>query len=329
MRNYLVLGGFVWGRSNFGLELSLSNGPGANWSNPGNQKRIFSMHPSRYRPATEKLLAQGELAFHANRKRDAMEWISTHRSEFMSLTWQRIVHFWFPSGRNAIHQGALALFTLLAFAGLLFLAQMESPAFWFTAVIWTTYPLTYYIIQWSSRYRQPMDWSMVLAAGVAINLAVARVPGLRQTRKKSGYAGENACATTSRAEIVIVLALIALGCFRIARTYSVFNQTYDEPLHVACGLELLSKGTYTYEYLHPPLARMMVALGPYLKGVRPQSIQERWDEGNAVLRAGNDYWTNLTLARVGNLPFYILACVVVYLWSRRWFGQRTALNRAS
>jgi len=65
----------------------------------------------------------------------------------------------------------------------------------------------------------------------------------------------------------------------------------------------------------------MEALGPYLKGVRTLPIRERWDQGNAVLLAGNDYWTNLTLARVGNLPFYILACVVVYLWGRRWFGR--------
>ena len=93
----------------------------------------------------------------------------------MSLTWQRIVHFWFPPGRNPVHQGAVSLLTLLAFAGLLLLAKMESPAFWITAVVWTTYPLTYYIIQWSSRYRQPMDWSMALAGGVAIHLAVARL----------------------------------------------------------------------------------------------------------------------------------------------------------
>jgi hypothetical protein len=261
--------------------------------------------------------------FNADRKRDAMEWISTHRAEFLGLTWQRIVHFWFPTGRNSIHQGALALFTLLAFTGLALLARMQSPAFWFAAVIWMTYPLTYYIIQWSSRYRQPMDWSLILAAGVAIQAAAVWLRDRWQRPGNPEYTGQS--TRRGSAEIAIVVALIALGCVRIARTYPVLNQTYDEPLHVACGLELLSKGTYTIEYQHPPLARMMIAAGPYLKGVRPQSMKERWDEGNAVLNEGNDYWTNLTLARLGNLPFYILACAVVYLWSRRWFGKWTAL----
>ena len=168
IRNYATLGGFVWGRDNFGLELSISNGPGASLSNPLNTGRIFSMHPSRYRPATMKLLAQGELAFNANRKREAMEWISGHESEFVALTVQRTLHFWFPPGRNRAHQMALAGFTLLAFAGLLALWRRRNPAFTITAVIWLMYPLPYYVIQWSSRYRQPIDWSVILCASVAV-----------------------------------------------------------------------------------------------------------------------------------------------------------------
>jgi hypothetical protein len=168
IRNYIALGGFVWGRDNFGLELSLSNGPGAHWSNPLNRPRIFSMHPSRYRPAAEKLLAQGELAFNQDRKREAWEWIKENPREFARLTLQRFIHFWFPSGRNRAHQMALAGFTLLAFAGLEILRRKGNPAFMMTVVIWVMYPLAYYIIQWSSRYRQPIDWTLVFCASVAI-----------------------------------------------------------------------------------------------------------------------------------------------------------------
>ena len=59
-----------------------------------------------------------------------------------------------------------------------------------------------------------------------------------------------------------VTFLIAAAIGRIALTYSVFNQTWDEPAHVAAGMEWLDRGRYTYEPLHPPLARVMVALGP-------------------------------------------------------------------
>jgi len=76
------------------------------------------MHPSRYRPAAEKLLAQGELAFEADRMRDAVEWIKSHPQEFATLTVQRTAHFWFPPGRNPGHQAALVILTLLAFLGL-------------------------------------------------------------------------------------------------------------------------------------------------------------------------------------------------------------------
>jgi len=123
----------------------------------------------------------------------------------------------------------------------------------------------------------------------------------------------------------VLLLLILIGCARIAATYGTLNQTYDEPLHVACGMEWLSKGTYTYGHLHPPLAQIFMAIGPYLKGLRSQSHESFWDEGDSLLYAGDDYWRNLTLARLGNLPFFILACLVVYSWGCRWFSRATAL----
>lgn len=58
------------------------------------------------------------------------------------------------------------------------------------------------------------------------------------------------------------LLLIRIGSARIVSTYNVFNHTVDEPTHIACGMEWLSKGTSHYEDQHPPLSRIAVALGP-------------------------------------------------------------------
>src|SRR5215468_3960618 len=66
----------------------------------------------------------------------------------------------------------------------------------------------------------------------------------------------------------IAIILIALASFRVISTYSRLSVTFDEPGHFACGLEYLSKHIYRYEAQHPPLARAMMALGPYLDGVR-------------------------------------------------------------
>lgn len=126
-----------------------------------------------------------------------------------------------------------------------------------------------------------------------------------------------------------VAILTGLAMVRIAPAYSVLNGTYDEPIHVACGMEWIQFGTYTCEPQHPPLARIAVALGPFIKGLRlaarfrapderPRSLTE---EGNAILYSQGRYWSNLTWARLGTLPFLVLLCVVTFLWARRWFSD--------
>jgi len=121
---------------------------------------------------------------------------------------------------------------------------------------------------------------------------------------------------------VVVLIAIAVG--RIALTYQVFTQTYDEPLHIACGMRWLY-GTFTSCLEHPPLARVAVALPLYLDGVRPSRLEARTDEGNAILHNRNTYMRTLTLARLGILPFFVIASVVVWLWTRSLFGELSAL----
>src|SRR5687767_9105348 len=53
--------------------------------------------------------------------------------------------------------------------------------------------------------------------------------------------------------------LVLIACIRIALTYSVFNHTFDEPDHIAAGIEWLDRGLYTYDQIHPPPARLAVA----------------------------------------------------------------------
>jgi dolichyl-phosphate-mannose--protein O-mannosyl transferase len=125
---------------------------------------------------------------------------------------------------------------------------------------------------------------------------------------------------------VLVAACLAIGVGRIVATYHVFNQTWDEPAHVAAGMEWLDRGRYTYEPLHPPLARVMVALGPRLAGIRSAGQANVWLEGNAILYAGGRYDRNLALARLGVLPFFLLATLVVYVWARRLGGAPAAVS---
>src|SRR5690349_3078112 len=75
-------------------------------------------------------------------------------------------------------------------------------------------------------------------------------------------------AFIERRALWIVLSLVLLGSLRIVSTYTVFNQTWDEPAHIACGMEWLQKGVYAWEPQHPPLARVATALLPYVIGLR-------------------------------------------------------------
>ena len=114
--------------------------------------------------------------------------------------------------------------------------------------------------------------------------------------------------------------------------YATFSGTWDEPITIAAGMEWPDKGTYTYEWQQPPLARIAAALGPYLAGLRSKGLhpytlsdvtadlKEAIAEGNAILESHGNYQHNLILARLGNLPFLALACVVIFLWPRRWFS---------
>jgi hypothetical protein len=125
---------------------------------------------------------------------------------------------------------------------------------------------------------------------------------------------------------VLVATCLALGVARIVATYHVFNQTWDEPAHVAAGMQWLDRGRYTYEPLHPPLARVMEALGPRLAGIRSAGQTNVWLEGNAILHAGGRYDRNLALARLGVLPFFLLATLVVCAWAWRLGGAPAAVS---
>ncbi|HMD70057.1 MAG TPA: glycosyltransferase family 39 protein, partial [Bryobacteraceae bacterium] len=127
----------------------------------------------------------------------------------------------------------------------------------------------------------------------------------------------------------LALAAVLFASLRIVATYHVFDHTSDEPAHIACGMEYLDKGVYTWEPQHPPLARVSVALGPYLLGLRSQntprkSFISKFAEGAAILYSGHRYELALSLARAGVLPFFWLACLVVYWWGARYFSRAVA-----
>ena len=133
----------------------------------------------------------------------------------------------------------------------------------------------------------------------------------------------------SRYVALVVSILIAIAVIRILLTYRVTAQAFDEPCHVAAAIELLDRGTYTLDPVHPPLSRIAIGIPLYLAGARfpdwpvndPRAHNYN-DVGNSILNGGGRYLRNLALARSAMLPFFVLAVILVFLWTRQLFTHQ-------
>ena len=135
------------------------------------------------------------------------------------------------------------------------------------------------------------------------------------------------CAMWMKRPRLLLGVLIVFACLLVASTYRYFSVTWDEPEHLAAGMQLLDKDVYIYDIQHPPVARLAMALGPYLAGARafnePGPSGEQ--SGRDLLYKTGHYGEYLFLARTGVLPFLALLLWSTWLWSRHLFGANTAL----
>jgi hypothetical protein len=177
VRNRRELGGWIFIRSNAGLELAISNydfavpvvpyeiGP----VRPAVFQHWMSRHPGANNLERAKLRTLGEVEYNRRRLQQALDWIRRNPERFASLSLQRFRYFWFYPGmtrryRNAIlfpmvliaAWGLVRMFERNRFTGLLFLGD------------WLAYPATYYVIQVSGRYRYPIEWTILLLCCYAV-----------------------------------------------------------------------------------------------------------------------------------------------------------------
>jgi Dolichyl-phosphate-mannose-protein mannosyltransferase len=121
-----------------------------------------------------------------------------------------------------------------------------------------------------------------------------------------------------RLSVASSIACVAAILVAIVGTYSRLSQTIDEPTHIAAGLEWLQEGRVTLRTENPPVARVIVALGPYFSGIRLPSLPRQRRNaiaGSRFLYQGPGYVTTLSRARLGTLLFLVLSAVMVWLWA--------------
>ena len=126
---------------------------------------------------------------------------------------------------------------------------------------------------------------------------------------------------TPRAWAALSWSMIVAATIAVASTARVFSATVDEPAHLAAGMQWLTTGEYAYDLQHPPLGRIAAALGPYGHGARSTGERAVYDEGARILGAGSRYADVLASARHGELVFFVLLGLVVWLWARSLAGE--------
>ena len=169
IRNQIRLGSPVWAKDNLGIELLVAYHPGSHWSLLGTESWTQENHPSRQPAVARQLGTMGEIAFNKMRMEQAKEWIRANPGETATLTAQHAIHFWFPVEVNPIHTGLEWLLTLAAAAGMWLFWGKNRTAAALIASMWIFYPLLYWIVVWSSRYRYPLNWTLILMAAVTID----------------------------------------------------------------------------------------------------------------------------------------------------------------
>jgi hypothetical protein len=167
VRNYRTLGAPILTRSNFGTEFWVSNGPDRTFDHPYN---YGTYHPSQNSYEASQVYRFGEVEYNRLRFAEAIQWVRDHPGQYLRLTAERIAAWWFPP-RPRIVLGPKLVLTLLAFAGLWLMFRRQPPVAWLFLITWITFPDVHYLVQWSSRYRYPMDWQIVLCASVALSAA--------------------------------------------------------------------------------------------------------------------------------------------------------------
>ena len=158
VRDYETFGKFFFIRSNFGAELRLGNGPGADglW--------MQWLHPSRNLVEFQRYQQLGEVEYVAVRKREALNFIRADYVRFIRISLKRFIYYWAgvprASETPALDPFRNSLFlasSVLAFWGLGRALRERRPGAWLFLWLTLSYPVIYYFVFTIPRYRHPIE----------------------------------------------------------------------------------------------------------------------------------------------------------------------------
>lgn len=177
VRNYEVFGRVVFIRDDFGLQFRLGN------NNLADGMLIATLQPNLNKLELEKFEHLGEIAYEADCRRLAFEWIRVHPGRFAIISMKRFFYYWNgvprPTDSTAPWDFRSSLFlasSVLAIWGLFRSLQQKRPGAWLFAGLVLTYPTVYYFVYPHARYRHPIEPELViLAVFLLAEIRISRV----------------------------------------------------------------------------------------------------------------------------------------------------------
>ena len=184
VRNYVVFHRLIPFRSAFGFNLKISNNDGAPVRIRESEESgyLFTQSPNYNLEEARRAQALGEPQYDAEKLREARGWIKANPRRFMSLTLQRISVFWVPSETGSPWQEitikgrrrerlAIYAMTILSVFGLVRLTRTNRTA-GIVLLSWLLFfPLIYYVVLYTDRYRYPILWITLVGGAYPLCLA--------------------------------------------------------------------------------------------------------------------------------------------------------------
>jgi hypothetical protein len=163
VRNYKTFGKCIFVRDNFGAELRLGNGNGADGT------LMLYLDPPHDPYAMMQFQTMGELAYIAVRKQQAIAYIKADYARFAELCAKRFVYFWAgppkatePPWMNQAKNSLFLAASVLMFWGLGRVLRQRRQGAWLLFWLILLYPAVYYLVYSIPRYRHPIEPEMAI-----------------------------------------------------------------------------------------------------------------------------------------------------------------------
>jgi hypothetical protein len=168
LRNYHTLGQWVFMRDNFGLELAMSNGPGARATMEENISAggTLHQHPSTSVASATSLRELGEVVYNRRLQGATVAWIEANPQAFATLVAKRAGYLILPLSKRWYQRVIAGVISLMSIAGgvLLWRSRYRLGVRCLAASI-VGYLLVYLLIEHDIRYVYPALYLESLLAG--------------------------------------------------------------------------------------------------------------------------------------------------------------------